>query len=86
MLAGHELDYQRTVPIRGITHVITGAAAKVRRTGRDERTAFSAGVRHFVEIRADADRLRLTAIDQLGRAFDRVVLDDPTGGGPGAPG
>jgi 3',5'-cyclic AMP phosphodiesterase CpdA len=74
VLAGHDHDYQRSRPIRGMVHIVSGGAARLRRTGRQEFTAYSAATRHFLEIGAWSDRLRATAIDQDGRAFDDVFL------------
>ena len=74
VVTGHDHDYQRSRPIRGIVHLISGGAARLRRTGREHFTAYSASVRHFVELRAGPTRMRLTAIDQSGDAFDDVFL------------
>lgn len=77
VLAGHDHDYQRSVPIRGVVHVVSGGAARLRASGREEFTAFSASTRHFVEVNVWRDRLRLTAIDHNGRAFDDHLLRRP---------
>ncbi len=74
VLAGHDHDYQRSVPIGGVTYIVSGAGAKVRPTGAAGFTAASAAALHFVEIAVWADRVELTAIG-LDGAFDRAVLD-----------
>jgi hypothetical protein len=81
VLAGHEHDYQRSRPIRGTVHVISGGAAWLRPTGSRPFTAHSASTLHFTEINAWQDRLMLRAIDQRGRAFDKVVLRRSAGQG-----
>jgi predicted phosphodiesterase len=74
VLAGHEHDYQRTKAIGGTVHVVSGGAAWLRPTGSDRFTAHSASTLHFTEINAWKSRLMLRAIDQRGRAFDKLVL------------
>src|SRR5690606_26885652 len=36
VLSGHEHDYQRSEPLGGVTYLVTGAASRTRRTGRDD--------------------------------------------------
>lgn len=74
VLAGHDHDYQRSVPIGGITYVVSGGGAKVRPTGSAAFTAASAAVLHFVEVAVWADRMELTAIS-LDGTFDHAVLN-----------
>ena len=78
VLSGHEHDYQRTVPIRGVTYVITGGAADTRRSGRESFTEVAVSWHHFVELDVFDDRLVVRAINQSGRLFDEVTLR-PTG-------
>jgi 3',5'-cyclic AMP phosphodiesterase CpdA len=73
VLAGHDHDYQRSVPIGGVTYVVSGAGAKVRPTGSGPFTAQSASVLHFVEVAAWSDRLEVTAIG-LDGSFDTVTI------------
>jgi 3',5'-cyclic AMP phosphodiesterase CpdA len=75
VLSGHEHDYQRTEPIRGVTYVISGAAGRTRGTGDAPLTAASWSVLHFVDVNVYDDHLLIRAIDQNGRAFDEVVVD-----------
>lgn len=74
VLAGHEHDYQRSVPINGVTYVVSGAAGGTRRTGEDDFTAASYSWHHFVDIAVTGDRLDLRAVGQDGSVFDEVVI------------
>ena len=74
VLAGHDHDYQRSVPIGDITYVVSGAGSKVRQTGSADFTATSAAVLHFVEIAVWQDRLEISAIS-LDGTFDHFVID-----------
>ena len=74
VLAGHDHDYQRSVPIGGVTYVVSGAAPKVRQTGTADFTAASAAVLHFVDVGIWGDRVEVTAIS-LDGTFDHVVLE-----------
>ena len=73
VLAGHDHDYQRSVLLGGVTYVVSGGAAKVRPTGQDAFTAFSASALHFVTLDVWDDRLVVTAFSQAG-VLDRAVL------------
>jgi len=73
VLTGHEHDYQRSVPIGGVTYIVSGAGAKTRPTGRAEFTATSYSVRHVLDIGVWNDRLVVQAIG-LDGAFDSVEL------------
>jgi 3',5'-cyclic AMP phosphodiesterase CpdA len=73
VLAGHEHDYERSVPIDGVTYVVSGGAAKLRPTGEEAFTEFSASVLHFVTLDVWEDSLVVTAFFQEG-VLDRFVL------------
>jgi 3',5'-cyclic AMP phosphodiesterase CpdA len=86
VLSGHDHDYQRSVPINGVTYVVTGGAAGTRRTGDADFTAVSFSWHHFVELAVFPDRLVLRAINQDMRVADEAVLrvaadGQPAGGG-----
>lgn len=70
VLAGHDHDYQRITPQNGVTYVVSGGAAKLRRTGRAGFTAVAASTYHFLELAVFADRIEVRAVDQ-----DRRVID-----------
>lgn len=72
---GHEHNYERTRPIGGVVHVITGGAGRgTRSVGTSDFTAFSAQVAHFVYVTVEDPILRLYAIDATGRDFDTLEL------------
>ena len=75
VLSGHDHDYQRSIPIAGVTYVVSGAAANTRRTGDEGFTATSFSWHHFVDIAITGDHLVLRAVGQDGRVFDEAILD-----------
>lgn len=74
VLSGHDHDYQRSHPIRGVTYLVSGGGSKVRPTGTEEFTAASASTLHFLDIGVWADRLHVRAVDHTGHVFDEVTL------------
>ncbi len=83
VLAGHDHDYQRSVPIGETTYVVSGAGAKVRKTGTADFTAASAATLHFVEVAVWDDRLQLRAVG-LDGVFDSATIDRSAAPGPPA--
>jgi hypothetical protein len=74
VLSGHEHDYQRSVPIDGVTYVVSGAAADTRRTGTEDFTVRALSWHHFVEIAVLHDRVVVRAVNQKLRVFDQFEL------------
>ena len=74
VLAGHDHDYERTHPQNGVTYVVSGAGAKLRKVGRSSFTAVSTSTRHFTDMVVYRDRLELTAIDQAGGIIDKFSI------------
>jgi hypothetical protein len=74
VLAGHDHDYQRSTPIRGVTYVVSGAGAKTRPTSRASFTAVSWSMRHFLDLDVWSDRLEVSAVGQDGLVYDRFTL------------
>lgn len=75
VLAGHDHDYERTIPLGGVTYVVTGGGGySTRPVGRSDFTARAASVFHFVLVEVRADELSLRAIDADGATFDEVLL------------
>jgi len=74
VVSGHDHDYQRSVPINGVTYVVTGGAAGTRRTGEDDFTAASFSWHHFVELAVFGDRLVVRAVNQDRRVADEAVI------------
>jgi hypothetical protein len=86
VLSGHDHDYQRSVPVDGVTYVVTGGAARPRHTGRAAFTAVSLGWLHAVELAMAGNRLVVRAVGADGRVGDEATLDvvttGPRTGGP----
>jgi hypothetical protein len=75
VLAGHDHDYERMTPQKGIQYVVTGGGGVgTRPVGSSSFTAFSEDVIHFVYADARPDELVLHAIDATGAEFDSVVV------------
>lgn len=75
VLAGHEHDYERTLPLGGVTYVVTGGGGKTTRpVGTSDFTAFSAEALHFVHGTLTHDALELVAIEVDGEQLDSVLL------------
>ena len=74
VLAGHDHDYQRSVPLDGVTYVVSGAGAKLRPTGREEFTAVSSSTLHHLDLLFYEDRAEARAIDHSGRMLDQFTI------------
>lgn len=74
VLAGHDHNYQRFNPIRGVTYIVTGGGGHSLYPVHRRRAAVAREVSHFVLATADARRMEIEAIDADGVVFDRVVL------------
>lgn len=75
VFTGHDHDYERTLPIDGVTYIITGGGGKsLREVGRSDFTAVSQSVWHFVLAEVRADTLHIRAIDETGAEFDSVDI------------
>lgn len=75
VIAGHDHDYERSLPVKGIVHIVTGGGGRgTRAVGRTGHTAFSEQVAHFTYVTVDKTTLRLHAIDAKGNEFDSLVL------------
>lgn len=74
VLAGHDHDYQRSTPINGVTYLVSGGAAKLRKTGRADFTAVSWSTYHFVDIAAWPDHLLIRAVGQDGLVLDSATI------------
>jgi len=75
VLAGHDHDYERSYPQGGVTYVVSGAGAKLRRVGREDFTAVSTSTLHFLELLVYEDRLEGRAIDQQGNLIDKFTIN-----------
>ena len=74
VLSGHDHDYQRSVPMDGVTYIVTGSASGSRRTGAESFTAVSFATLGFVELGVYPDRLVLRSVDHELRVGDEWVL------------
>lgn len=74
VLSGHDHDYQRSKVINGVTYVVTGAAARTRRTGKDDFTAASFSWHSYVELGIYPDRLVGRVMNQDDRVADEWEL------------
>jgi len=72
VFAGHDHVYERTVPIRGVTYVVSGGGGRrLYPAGKGRLTARSKSVHHAVLVRVDGDNLSLEATEPDGTVFDR---------------
>ena len=74
VVSGHDHDYQRSMPVNGVTYVVSGGGAGTRRTGSERYTAYSASTMNFVDVNVYPDRLLLRAIDHELRMFDEHTI------------
>jgi acid phosphatase type 7 len=75
VFAGHDHDYERTVPIGGVTYIVTGGGGKsLRNVGRSAFTAYSQSVMHFVWGEVKSDMMRIRAISSSGAQIDSVDI------------
>lgn len=74
VLSGHDHDYQRSFEQNGVTYIVSGAAAKTRKTAKADFTAVAWSTFHFVDLAVWDDRMELRAVDQDGRVFDKAVI------------
>jgi acid phosphatase type 7 len=75
VLAGHDHDYERTLPQNGVHYIVTGGGGRgTRPVGESDFTAFSEQVLHFVYVEIQGDELLLHAIDATGAEFDQLAI------------
>lgn len=73
-LAGHDHHYERTRPIEGITHVISGGGCKLTPVDPRPFAAYAESVLEFLRIDIDGDRLSGRAVGVDGEIIDRFQL------------
>jgi predicted phosphodiesterase len=79
VFAGHDHVYERTVPIKGATYVVSGGGGRrLYPAGKGRLTARSKSAHHAVLVRVDDGRLSLEAVEPDGTVFDR--FDSIVGG------
>ena len=78
VFSGHDHAYERTVPIRGVTYVVSGGGGRaLYEAGESEWTAFSKSTHHAVFVRIAGGHLSLEAVEPNGTVVDRLYLDRP---------
>ena len=78
VINGHAHGYERTVPINGVTYIVTGGGgAPLYPVGRNERTAVSSETYELVSVNLTANALILKALDEAGNMIDTVEIDKP---------
>jgi predicted phosphodiesterase len=75
VFSGHDHVYERTVPIRGVTYVVSGGGGRrLYPAGRSARTASSVSAHHAVLVRVGGGHLALEAVEAGGTGVDRLDL------------
>jgi 3',5'-cyclic AMP phosphodiesterase CpdA len=78
VFSGHDHVYERTVPIKGVTYVVSGGGGRrLYPAGKNEWTASSASKHHAVFVRVDGGRFSLVAAEPGGTVLDRLALEKP---------
>jgi hypothetical protein len=78
VFSGHDHVYERTVPIRGVTYVVSGGGGRrLYPAGNGELTASSVSAHHAVLVRVSGSRLLLEAVEAGGKVVDRFDLYKP---------
>jgi len=74
VLTGHDHHYERTVPLNGVTYVVSGAGSKLRAAGASDFTAVSENTLQFMIAEATTDSLVLRAVGADGAIIDEFAL------------
>ncbi len=78
VFSGHDHVYERTVPIKGVTYIVSGGGGRrLYPAGRDRWTASSASRHHAVFARVEGGHLSLEAVEPGGTVLDRSDLEKP---------
>jgi acid phosphatase type 7 len=78
IFSGHDHVYERTVPITGVTYVVSGGGGRrLYPAGNGELTASSVSVHHAVLVRVSGSRLLLETLEVGGKVVDRLELYQP---------
>lgn len=74
VLAGHDHHYERSHPISGVTHIVSGGGCKTTPVGRSQFTAEAESTLHFLHVEVVGDRLTGQCIRPDGSVADRFIL------------
>lgn len=75
VFSGHDHDYERSIPINGVSYIVTGGGgAPLYPTGLSYWTVYSESAYHFVLITVSGDTLFLRAIRSNGTVMDSLIL------------
>jgi len=78
VFSGHDHVYERTVPIRGVTYVVSGGGGRrLYPPGKGALTAFSKSAHHAVLVRVEGRHLMLEAVEADGKIVDCLDLYHP---------
>ncbi len=76
VFAGHDHDYERTVPINGVVYVISGGGgAPLRGVGTNPWTAYAESTYQFCQVEIKNRYLRMRAVKPNGTVFDSLIID-----------
>lgn len=86
VIAGHAHNYERTLPINGVTYIVTGGGgAPLYPVGKSDFTAVALSAHHLVSIQLSEDILELRALDETGAVIDTFVKNKNEGIPPDFP-
>lgn len=74
VLTGHDHHYERSRPVHGVTHVVSGGGCKTTPVGRSATTAAAASALQYLHVDVAGDRLTGRAVRADGRLLDRFQL------------
>jgi 3',5'-cyclic AMP phosphodiesterase CpdA len=74
VLAGHDHNYERTIPLGGITYVVSGGGCKTTPVGHSDFTAVAKRILQFLHVDIQGDRLVATCIQPELQVADRFEL------------
>lgn len=77
VLSGHAHSYERTIPLNGITYIVTGGGGQSLYTKLIDNsyTDYFQSIYHFVKLSINLNRIKLKAIDENGNVIDSVVIN-----------
>jgi acid phosphatase type 7 len=72
VFAGHDHVYERTIPVKDVTYVVSGGGGRrLYPAGKSRLTACTRSAHHAVLVRVDGGRFSLEAVKPDGTVFDR---------------